>query len=490
MDSWSGMRKYLEREALAEALRGRVRYNCTAYVGMDGCHIFELFIDGKLFKQFSWETVNAYFIRMGYAEKARPMGIGDYWADFWTLLERHPMADREEYTDGEFCDALEAYRNGDIQASVRSPNALVRMFALLDRRVGRRTLAALREEMRGQPEWLRALYTLRAGEDPGAGPDQPPDQRKEKPMEHITTRQFQPLSDVQIVWDLMVEDYEPRFANGVAAPFFEYALTSSWLDKRFLYLNRLWFDGDRLVGVVFYENPVSLIFFHLRAGYEALAAEMIAYADEAMPGAPGEKELVLFPGQKALAAAAEARGYRLDREEEEMALDFRRGALEYPLPEGFRFVPPEECDALRVAICCWKGFDNEAEKGPFVNWDAEDSGTDWNPQKSYRNILSCMTAPPPHATFEYNVVIADAKGDYACYSGMWWVPENRLAYMEPLCTIPEYRHRGLAAAALSEHYRRMKALGAEWMTGGGNDFYRKIGYNDAIRWRFWKRPAP
>ena len=43
-------------------------------------------------------------------------------------------------------------------------------------------------------------------------------------------------------------------------------------------------------------------------------------------------------------------------------------------------------------------------------------------------------------------------GEYVCYAGLWWVPENKLAYMEPLCTVPEYRHMGLASAALSEIY--------------------------------------
>ena len=61
--SWSGMRKYLEKEMLAPSLYGRVRYNCTAYVGMDGCHIYELYMDDNLTKQFSWETVNSYFIK-------------------------------------------------------------------------------------------------------------------------------------------------------------------------------------------------------------------------------------------------------------------------------------------------------------------------------------------------------------------------------------------------------------------------------------------
>lgn len=83
------------------------------------------------------------------------------------------------------------------------------------------------------------------------------------------------------------------------------------------------------------------------------------------------------------------------------------------------------------------------------------------------------------------LTIADQKGEYACYAGMWWTPENKLAYMEPLCTIPEYRHRGLASAALSELYRRTKVLEATHMTGGGAGFYKAIGYKPAVKWTYW-----
>ena len=45
LGSWGGMRRYLEQEMLAPRLRGRVRYGCTTYVGMDGCRIFTLALD-------------------------------------------------------------------------------------------------------------------------------------------------------------------------------------------------------------------------------------------------------------------------------------------------------------------------------------------------------------------------------------------------------------------------------------------------------------
>ena len=161
LGSWSGMRKYLEEDMLAESLRGRVRYGCTAYVGMDGCRIFEICIDQEQIKRFSWETVNSYFIDSGYTSNQNPSGTGEYWAEFFPLLEKYPLSDRTEYTDEEFCDALEKYRNQDIRESLCATNPIIRMFAVLDRRVGKRTLTKVKETIEEQPTWLKRFYRLR-----------------------------------------------------------------------------------------------------------------------------------------------------------------------------------------------------------------------------------------------------------------------------------------------------------------------------------------
>ena len=161
LGSWSGMRKYLEKDMLAPSLRGRVRYGCAQFTGMDGCHIFEIRVDGRPVKRFSWETVNSYFIDQGYVKKEKPGSIPDYWADFWRLMERYPFSARTEYTDSEFCEALEAYRGQDILASLASLNPIVSMLALLDRRVGKRSLEKYAEELNRRPAWLGWFYELR-----------------------------------------------------------------------------------------------------------------------------------------------------------------------------------------------------------------------------------------------------------------------------------------------------------------------------------------
>lgn len=116
--SWSGMRRYLEHDMLAPCLYGRVRYGCTAYVGMDGSRIFEICIDGRPVKHFSLETVNTWFLDNGYRPGPRPVGLGEYWDGLWMLLDEVPRSRRTAYTDDEFCDALAAYRTQDIAASL------------------------------------------------------------------------------------------------------------------------------------------------------------------------------------------------------------------------------------------------------------------------------------------------------------------------------------------------------------------------------------
>lgn len=298
----------------------------------------------------------------------------------------------------------------------------------------------------------------------------------ERQMKNITTRQFSVLADCGKIYQFMLDIYKKDWSNGVPAPFFEYAFSSfaSWMDITYSYKNRIWEDDGEIVGFCFYENPRTDIYFSLKPGYEELAPEMIVYADEHMPKKGEQIQLVLFGGQDALMKAAEQMGYHQVWEAMEMDLDFE-DVLDYPLPAGFHFVKPEEFVPTKIGKCCWKGFDHEENEGLW------DDRCEENEQDQY------LIQVAPHSTTELGVVIADKDDEYVCYAGMWWTPENKLAYMEPLCTIPEYRNRGLASAALSEMYRKTKKLGATHMTGGSNEFYKKIGFKPAVKWTFWKK---
>ncbi|MDE7313079.1 MAG: GNAT family N-acetyltransferase [Eubacterium sp.] len=289
-------------------------------------------------------------------------------------------------------------------------------------------------------------------------------------MAKIISRNFRVLCDFMDIYQFMADIYEKDWRNGVPAPFLEYALSSDWLDKSLVHRWKIWEDHGRIAGFVFYENPVNDVYFSLRPGYEELADEMAAYAVSSMPRVDGSLRFVIFGGQKAVKEAAANIGFQQSSGFLFHVFDFEQ-PLHYSLPDGFHFVEPERFSVEKIVECCWKGFDREKDEGPW-NGDAE---------YGYYRLMA------PHMQKENSIVIENTKGEYVCYAGMWWTPENHLAYMEPLCTIPKYRKKGLAAAALSEHYRRLKPLGATHMTGGGNAFYEKIGFKPLVHWTFWEQ---
>ena len=268
----------------------------------------------------------------------------------------------------------------------------------------------------------------------------------------------------------MLDIYEKDWRNGVPAPFLEYALSSDWMDKSLVHRWKIWEDNGRITGFVFYENPINDVYFSLRPGFEMLADEMVEYAVSSMPRVDGKLRFVIFDGQNAVKEAASKVGFQQFSGYIENVFDFEQ-SLKYPLPDGFHFVESKRLSVEKIAECCWKGFDHEKDEGTW-NGDAE---------YGYYMLMA------PHMHPEASVVIENDEGEYVCYAGMWWTPENHLAYMEPLCTIPKYRKKGLAAAALSEHYRRLKPLGATHMTGGSNAFYEKIGFKPMINWTFWEK---
>ena len=67
------------------------------------------------------------------------------------------------------------------------------------------------------------------------------------------------------------------------------------------------------------------------------------------------------------------------------------------------------------------------------------------------------------------------------------VPRGRLSGVAtPPCS-KSYAQRALAAALLAEMARRMGEKGATLLTGGGDVFYQKIGFQPIHTWTFWER---
>lgn len=171
--SWSGLRKTLEQDLLCPALRGRVQYFLTHYHGApDGYGRFCVRVDGT---EHVMTNPYDYYLRGYGAEECRrkeAAGVpGRVWTGKETLYEVENQAvedavEAQAIADGVFeiwfvTRAFRAYTQSPIADSLASADPLVRLFAVLDRRVGKRTLARLEEELEQQPQWLQFFYRLR-----------------------------------------------------------------------------------------------------------------------------------------------------------------------------------------------------------------------------------------------------------------------------------------------------------------------------------------
>ena len=142
---------------------------------------------------------------------------------------------------------------------------------------------------------------------------------------------------------------------------------------------------------------------------------------------------------------------------------------EISLPEGYRLQSlADENDLHKINCVLWRGFNH-----PGPPPEEEIPGREFGQQApNFRKDLVTVVVAP--------------NGDYVSYSGMWHLKENKVAYVEPVATDPDFRRMGLGRAVVLESVRKAAAEGAEiaWV-GSGQPFYSAIGFEKkfaAIPW--------
>jgi ribosomal protein S18 acetylase RimI-like enzyme len=94
---------------------------------------------------------------------------------------------------------------------------------------------------------------------------------------------------------------------------------------------------------------------------------------------------------------------------------------------------------------------------------------------------------------DMDLVAEAADGTLAAYAAVCWDEANRAGIFEPVCTHPEHRQRGLAAALMKEGMRRARAAGAvriDVETGSmdpANALYDSLGFAEEHRGFVWRK---
>lgn len=144
---WSKLKKSIE-EKFAESIDGRVNLYVTRYTS------------GSYYMVRGWITIDGEEI----ANFSTPDNNNKYGWNTPEINERIPEGERTkgaasekgEFSRWEFIDACRDYLNHNIDEAVKSENPIIRSFAVLDRRLGKRRLK-LMDKAELHPLTLRLL---------------------------------------------------------------------------------------------------------------------------------------------------------------------------------------------------------------------------------------------------------------------------------------------------------------------------------------------
>jgi ribosomal protein S18 acetylase RimI-like enzyme len=219
-------------------------------------------------------------------------------------------------------------------------------------------------------------------------------------------------------------------------------------------------------------------FFEFHPDYRDLRTAMLDYAEAKLTGRSrrdGRKYLCAFVNDydAEFQCLVESRGY-------ERYPDAKRPLYRFDIPErfpaisvpaGFRLTSlAEECDWTKVHRVLWRGFDH-----------GDDVPMNDDEYESRRKMFDT-----PTARRDLKIAVAAPNGDFAAFCGMFYVPQHRLAHVEPVATDPDYRRMGLGRAAVLEGIRRCSVLGATVAyVGSDQQFYRSFGFAKSYDTECW-----
>lgn len=155
--SWAGLNKQLN-QLLCEELKGRISYFLTRYHDVHNAYgRAAIRLDGRELVCFSW--VEMYRQEADVAKQWEKTGEWDYNSK--ELKEKWDL--NKTYYEMDFLDAALKFIQMPVEAALESDNYIIKIFAILDRRVGKRRLKEIFDDVgyKSYPEWVRQFYELR-----------------------------------------------------------------------------------------------------------------------------------------------------------------------------------------------------------------------------------------------------------------------------------------------------------------------------------------
>jgi GNAT superfamily N-acetyltransferase len=289
-------------------------------------------------------------------------------------------------------------------------------------------------------------------------------------------RQYNHATDYQKVGEFLTRTFgtEGGHINWLQ-PRWEYMHYHPNIREVDLNLIGVWEANGEIVGVVHPEHGLGTAYFEIDPSFVGLKTEMLKYAEEHLSALnEGVRQLRVYinDNDDDFKAVASEIGYvKSDRCEPMSQIVLPGSNPIVSLPDGFRLKSlKEENDLRKIDRVMWRGFNHGDEP----------------PEGGIEDRKFMQSAP--NFREDLNIVVEAPDGNFVSYCGMWFEPVNRIAYVEPVATDPDYRRMGLARAAILEGVRRCGELGATVAyVGSTMPVYLSIGFRQAFNCSEWQR---
>lgn len=233
----------------------------------------------------------------------------------------------------------------------------------------------------------------------------------------------------------------------------------------------LWLDNDKVVGAAIYDMYFGEAFCAALSGYDALYPEILDYAYRELKDENGLGIAICDDNHKEINAAERAGFKKAEQTESVMRLTLNH-EFDAALPDGFHFVNLDPAkDSYTFQWILWQGFDHGTDQAEFEREDT---------------IIPQIRR---HLDPSLSIAAVNEAGEYVAYCCLWYSDQTDYAYVEPVCTVPAYRGKGIAKALIFEALNRSKVLGAhQAYVISDTEFYKKLGFEIDQHYTFyWKK---
>lgn len=249
---------------------------------------------------------------------------------------------------------------------------------------------------------------------------------------------------------------------------FEWMYAHPEFDRNLLSSIGLWDDGEKIVGAAIYDMYFGEAFCGVLPEYDNLYPEVLEYAYHELKDDSG-LGISICDEDHAKIKVAENCGFVLSRQSEQiMKFDLFKN-FSAALPAGFFFQDLDpEIDPYGFQWLLWQGFDHGENKEEF--------------EKSEKIVPQIRR----HFNRHLSIAAVNAAGENVSYCCLWFNEKTDYAYVEPVCTVPAYRGKGLSRAVVYEALNRAAILGAKKaIVISDMFFYEKLGFKKDVHFSFW-----